>query len=156
MEHIHKWHFHVGPLGLLSNTRQTYWPLKPSIVHKCIKCTRADPKLLTQTIGNLPAERVQETWPFINCAVDFCGPVYYHFPIRGKRPQKTYIAVFCCFATKTVHLELVSNLATETFIGALRRFICRRGHCRNIYCDNATLVQTTYCKKFSEFLSLAM
>lgn len=32
----------------------------------------------------------------------------------------------------------MSDLTTEAFIGALKRFISRRGHCQNLYCDNAT------------------
>ena len=36
---------------------------------------------------------------------------------------KGYVAVFVCLATKTVHLELVSNPTTSAFIATLRRFI---------------------------------
>ncbi|GBP88534.1 hypothetical protein EVAR_21742_1 [Eumeta japonica] len=39
---------------------------------------------------------------------------------------------------KAVHLELVTDLSTETFILALRRFMSRRGKPREIYCDNGT------------------
>lgn len=39
---------------------------------------------------------------------------------------------------KAVHLELVSDLSSETFIGDLCRFISRRGRPENIYSDNAT------------------
>lgn len=48
------------------------------------------------------------------------------------------MAVFVCFATKAVHLEVVSDLTTEAFIAALKRFIARRGICKNIYSDNGT------------------
>ncbi|XP_058448983.1 uncharacterized protein LOC131428941 [Malaya genurostris] len=40
--------------------------------------------------------------------------------------------------TKAVHIELVSDLSTEGFIAALRRFCARRGKPISIYCDNAT------------------
>lgn len=33
---------------------------------------------------------------------------------------------------------MVSDLSTDAFIGALKRFISRRGRCQNIYSDNAT------------------
>ncbi|GBP97211.1 hypothetical protein EVAR_67636_1 [Eumeta japonica] len=74
-------------------------------------------------MGNLPADRVTPARPFITTGVDYFGPIWIHHKIRGKRPDKAYIAVFCCFATKAVHMEVVSNLSTEAFIGALRRFI---------------------------------
>ncbi|GBP06117.1 hypothetical protein EVAR_71733_1 [Eumeta japonica] len=37
-----------------------------------------------------------------------------------------------------VHIELVSDLTTEAFIGALKRFTSRRSHCKDLYYDNAT------------------
>ncbi|XP_033314586.1 uncharacterized protein LOC117213342 [Bombus bifarius] len=39
---------------------------------------------------------------------------------------------------KAVHIELVSDLTSEAFIAALRRFIARRGFCVTIYSDNGT------------------
>ena len=45
---------------------------------------------------------------------------------------------FVCLATHATHLEIVSELTTEAFIAAMRRFICRRGFCQQIFCDNGT------------------
>lgn len=39
---------------------------------------------------------------------------------------------------KAIHLEIVSDLTTDGFIAALRRFVARRGLPRNIYSDNGT------------------
>ena len=50
---------------------------------------------------------------------------------------KSYIALFTCAVTRAVHLELVSDLSTENFLLALKRFISRRGLCKVIYSDNA-------------------
>lgn len=35
-------------------------------------------------------------------------------------------------------MEIVSDLTTWAFIGALNRFMGPRGHCQKLYCDNAT------------------
>lgn len=43
-----------------------------------------------------------------------------------------------CFSTKAVHLELVSNLSTQAFLAALRRFVARRGKPKEIFSDCAT------------------
>lgn len=41
-----------------------------------------------------------------------------------------------CFGTKAVHLELVGDLTTSAFLGALRRFVSRRGLPSEIHSDN--------------------
>lgn len=59
--------------------------------------------------------------------------------MRRKAPiDKGYIAVFVCFSTKAVHLELVSNLTTEALIAAIHRMASRRGIPAHIYSDNGT------------------
>ncbi|XP_044573961.1 uncharacterized protein LOC123258149 [Drosophila ananassae] len=134
---------HCGAQALRAIARQQYWIINDktmarSIVHNCVRCTRVKPKLMSQIMGNLPSERVTQARPFFNSGVDYCGPIWIHHKIRGKRPDKAYIAVFCCFATKAIHLELVSDLTTDAFLAALRRFLGRRGKCQTIHCDNAT------------------
>ena len=46
------------------------------------------------------------------------------------------MCVFVCTVTKAVHLELVSDLSTEAFLAAFRRFANRRGRPKNVYSDN--------------------
>jgi hypothetical protein len=41
-------------------------------------------------------------------------------------------------STKAVHLECVSDLSSNAFILAFRRFISRRGRCLKLFSDNAT------------------
>ncbi|XP_037930364.1 uncharacterized protein LOC119665129, partial [Teleopsis dalmanni] len=143
VEEIHKDNYHCGAQALLAQVRQRFWPLKGkslmrAVIQQCLRCRRARPIVYNQIMGNLPGHRVQPARPFLSTGVDYCGPIWVHYKTRGKRPQKAYIAVFCCFATKAVHLELVTDLTTDAFIGALKRFIARRGRCKTLYCDNAT------------------
>lgn len=56
---------------------------------------------------------------------------------RNRGRVKVYICVFICMSIKAVHLEVVSNLSTEGFLAALRRFIAR-GRPEHIYSDNGT------------------
>lgn len=54
-----------------------------------------------------------------------------------KSQYKVYIALFTCAVTRAIHLELVSDMTTENFLLAFRRFLSRRGFCNTIYSDNA-------------------
>ena len=79
-------------------------------------------------MGNLPEARVTESRPFTHVGVDYCGPFLIKEKQHRNRKQiKVYVVVFVCLATKAVHLEVVSDLSSEAFIAALRRFTSRRG-----------------------------
>lgn len=143
MEHFHLKNLHIGPQTLLHSVRQEFWPiggrnLARRVVHECITCFKNKPITSNQLLGNLPAERVNPSFPFSNCGIDFCGPFLIKY--KGQRKgtfQKIYVAVFICFATKAIHLEFVSDLTTGTLIATLKRFFARRGKCSCIFSDNA-------------------
>lgn len=88
-------------------------------------------------MGDLPAERVTPTYPFLSTGVDLCGPFYYRHVGRKSLPIKSYVAIFVCLVTKAVHVEHVADLSTNAFISALKRFVARRGRPAVIECDNA-------------------
>ena len=79
--------------------------------------------------------------PFTNTGIDYFGPLTVK---QGRRTRSTdgtskrYGAIYTCLSTRAVHIELVGNLLTANFILALRRFISRRGHPKNIFSDNGT------------------
>lgn len=144
---VHYFHIkfmHAGPQLLLSLVREQYWliggrRLVKQICNSCILCRRMKGVVAKQIMGNLPAHRINPGFPFEIAGTDYAGP----FLIVNKRGRgaslvKCYLCVFVCFKVKAVHLELVTDLSTEAFILALRRFISRRGKPREIYCDNGT------------------
>jgi hypothetical protein len=93
-------------------------------------------------MGELPSSRVQPSKPFITTGVDYAGPVSLRLgTTRSKTTVKGYIAIFVCFATKAVHIEVGTSLTTEAFLAALRRFIARRGKPETIHSDNGTNFQ---------------
>ena len=51
---------------------------------------------------------------------------------------KAYICLLVSLSVKAVHLEIVSDLTTETFLAALRRFVSQRGYPTLIWSDNGT------------------
>ncbi|XP_076382765.1 uncharacterized protein LOC143260625 [Megalopta genalis] len=135
---------HAGTQHTLYSLRKTYWPIDGrsrvwQTISKCVRCRRANPPPVNYIMGNLPRARVTESRPFANVGVDYCGPFFIkERKHRNRGRVKVYVAVFVCLAVKAVHHELVSDLTSEAFIAALRRFIARRGFCTNLYSDNGT------------------
>jgi len=88
---------------------------------------------------DLPASRVTANRPFYNVDMDYGGPfIVKESRRRGAWTQKAYLALFICMAMKVVHLEIVTDLSTESFLAALDRFTSRRGIPANIYSDCGT------------------
>lgn len=133
----HETVMHLGLQATLNQLRETYWILKSrqmtkSCVTRCLVCRRARAKAGEQVSAPLPKERINEAPAFEITGVDFAGPVY----VKPDN-KKAYIALFTCAVTRAVHLELVSDLTTDAFLLAFKRFIARRGICSVIYSDNA-------------------
>lgn len=141
-EHEHSKLLHAGLQLLLSSIRQTYCPtngmsLTKLTVRQCIRCFKFKPRASAPLMGDFPEARVSAMVPFYTTGVDYGGPFLIKDRIgRGNKVTKAYICLFVCFAVKAVHLELVTDLSTNNFISALRRFISRRGIPKDIWSDN--------------------
>lgn len=141
-EHIRN--LHAGMQATMANVRQQFWPLSlrsatRKVIQNCITCFKAKPRHSEAIMGSLPAGHVTVSKPFAHCGVDYAGPVSIK---EGKRRNakysKAYVAIFVCFATRAVHIELVSDLTSDAFIAAFKRFISRRGKSSKMYSDNGT------------------
>lgn len=132
---------HGGVQLMLSYISSRYWIVRAkalikSCIHKCLICARLKAKSRTQLMGDLPKVRVTPARAFLHTGVDFAGPFNISMSKgRGIRTQKAYICVFICMSTKAMHLELVSDLTSEAFIAAFKRFVARRGKCSDIWSD---------------------
>ncbi|XP_067124826.1 uncharacterized protein [Centruroides vittatus] len=120
-----------------------FWPLNGrslcrQVVHECITCFKAKPIVSKQLLGSLPYERVNQNYVFNCTGIDFCG----HFLIKYKNQRrgtynKIYVCIFICFVTRAIHLEIVSDLTSDSFIATLKRFFSRRGKSAKLFTDNA-------------------
>ncbi|XP_047545909.1 uncharacterized protein LOC125077861 [Vanessa atalanta] len=143
-DYEHRRLMHAGPQLLLASIRETYWPiggrnLAKACFHRCVRCRRMKGAIVTPLMGNLPRQRLLPGYPFQNTGVDYAGPIRCASRQgRGCRLVKVYIAIFICFTTKAIHLELVSDLTSNHFLLALYRFISRRGKPASIFSDNGT------------------
>ena len=133
---------HNGVKETLTEVRAKFWIiggriLARSTISKCVICRRHEgAPLKGLPAPPLPSFRVQEAPPFQYTAIDFAGPMYIHSK-EGSSSNKVWICLFTCCVTRAVHLELVPDMTTTTFIRCLKRFAARRGLPRKIITDNA-------------------
>ena len=147
VENVHCRVGHNGVRSTLTELRTRFWIIKgrqyvKKVIGKCIVCKRQEGKPFQAPLtAPLPEFRVNEAPPFSNCGLDFAGPLYY----KDKQGimQKSYFALFTCCLTRAVHLELVEDLSTPTFIRCLRRFTARRGAPTLFISDNAKTFKAT-------------
>ena len=139
---------HNGLLETLSQVHTKFWIIKGRqrvkfVIHKCVTCKKHEGKgyQIPPTTA-LPDFRVTPSAHFDQTTCDFAGPLFCK-PSGEDATNKCYIALFTCCATKSVHLELVSNLTAECFIRGFRRFSARRGLPTRTVSDNAKTFKTT-------------
>ncbi len=135
---------HAGPTLLMAATAANYHiigarRLIRTTCRSCITCRKTSAITQQQMMGQLPASRVTPSAPFNHTGMDFAGP----FIIKKghtRRPVylKAYACLFVCFSTKAVHIELVSDLTSEAFLAALKRFVARRGCPTHLQSDNGS------------------
>ncbi|XP_076389322.1 uncharacterized protein LOC143264752 [Megachile rotundata] len=140
----HLENFNAGAQATLNAVRRKFWiphgkGLIRQTIHECVTCRRAKTKVVNYPMGDLPKNRITHSRPFCHTGVDFCGPLFIKEKIHRNRGKiKVYLSIFVCFSTRAVHIEIVSDLTTDAFLAALRRFFSRRGKPSDIYSDNAT------------------
>ena len=152
---------HAGPTLLTASLSRRYHILGckkvvRSITRGCITCCKFSVKPSPQTIGQLRAERLTPGPVFDKAGIDFAGPIQVKYAhIRKPAIVKAYICLFVSLSVKAVHLEPVSDLTTDAFIAALRRFTARRGKPSLILSDHGTnfVGATRELKEMYEFLN---
>lgn len=140
----HEKTLHGGPQLMLNYIRSKYWILDAKNlvkchVRKCVVCLRHSSRTNHPIMGQLPEARVTACRPFSQSGVDYAGPIAIRTTKgRGHRSTKGYICLFICMATRAIHLEAVSDMTSEGFLAAFKRFVARRGHCANLWSDNGS------------------
>ncbi|XP_055590791.1 uncharacterized protein LOC129742872 [Uranotaenia lowii] len=133
---------HAAQQLLLCGLRNQFWILHGRstvrrVFRRCVTCMKAKPAGMQQKMGDLPIARLEGVHAFYNTGVDFAGPIYLRQHNKRRTVSyKAYVAVFVCFATRAIHLELVGDLTADSFITALHRFVSRRSKCTRLFSDN--------------------
>ena len=100
-------------------------------------CRRFEGKSFTAPLPPpLPKFRVQEARPFAHTAIDFAGPL--HVKTFGlTQSSKMWVCLYTCCVTRAVHIDVVPDMSTDTFLRSLKRFCARQGTPLLLVSDNA-------------------
>ncbi|UYV72990.1 hypothetical protein LAZ67_10001409, partial [Cordylochernes scorpioides] len=128
---VHEKMYHCGAQTLRSVLREKFWIPKARqlvryVIHKCPRCRRFETKRVDVPEASLPQNRVRDVAVFEVTGIDLGGPLYLE---DGK---KVWFVIFTCGVYRAVHLKLVTSLSTEALVGAVERFVARRG-CPAVY-----------------------
>lgn len=139
-ERTHHGHVQV----MMQFLRNRYWipRLRQELrvfVQNCVRCVRFEHPLGTQLMASLPYDRVNPFKAFLHTGVDYAGPIEIKETLKTRtNKRKCWIALFVCLTTRAIHLDLVTDLTSASFIQCFKRFVGRRGACAKLYSDNAT------------------
>ena len=147
---------HVGVGSTLSAFRQSFWiptgrQYVKKLLHRCTVCRKHGGRpYAVPEAAPLPKMRVQEVPPFSITGVDFTGALY--VKQHNGEEGKAYICLFTCATSRAVHLEVVTDLSTASFLLAFRQFAARRSLPQVIMSDNAT-TYTSAAEELNDLLS---
>lgn len=86
-------------------------------------------------MATLPSERLEEGAPFTHIGIDCFGP----FIVKnGRKERKAYGLISTCLSSRAVHIELLEDMTSDSFINALCNLIAIRGAVSTIRCDQGT------------------
>ncbi|XP_058816325.1 uncharacterized protein LOC131679602 [Topomyia yanbarensis] len=109
------------------------------VLSSCMWCRGRRNRPKVPQMAPLPEQRITPYLrPFRYTGVDYMGP----FEVTvGRRSEKRWIALFTCFVTRAVHLEVTHRLTTQSCLMAIYRFMGRRGWPLEFFSDNGTNFQ---------------
>jgi len=132
---------HLGVEWTLSMVRKKFWitrsrALIKSIKSQCVVCKRLFGKPQVQKMADLPEERLESgNIPFTKAGVDCFGPFLCK---QGRSEVKRYGLLVTCLSIRAIHIEMLYDMSTDSFLNGFRRFVSRRSTPELVLCDNGT------------------
>lgn len=111
-----------------------------SEIHHCVTCRKLRGKFGWVQMADLPEDRLQEAPPFTFVGLDVFGPwsVVTRRTRGGSANSKRWGVLFTCLVSRGIHVELVEEVSSSSFINCMRRFIALRGPVQQIRSDRGT------------------
>ena len=164
VEFYHKRCMHLGLQTTLNSVRSNgFWIPRmrqsiKNILNVCFTCKKFNALALKYPkMTNLPKHRVNLVKPFLHTGVDFTG----HLFVKNEKDEnvKMYILIFTCLNVRAIHIELLPDMTTHSFVLAFLRFVNLYGVPAFLYSDNArsfvtgakVLQQTLVCDEYKSY-----
>jgi hypothetical protein len=135
IRHVHNEVIHQGKLfteGALHTSG--YWiigakQMIASMIHKCVICSKPQRCLESQKMADVPIDRITPGPAFTSVGTDVFGPweVSTRKTRGGVANSKRWGLMFTCLSSRSVHIEVLEQMSSSSFINVLRRFMAVRG-----------------------------
>ncbi|XP_071122566.1 uncharacterized protein [Mytilus edulis] len=114
--------------------------LVSTIIRQCVTCKKLRGQFKVQKMSDLPEDRLTPGPPFTFVGIDTFGPYQIiHRKTRGSSiNQKRWAILFTCLVSRAIHIEVIEEMSSASFINAYRRFIAIRGSVKLIRSDRGT------------------
>ncbi|XP_033762808.1 uncharacterized protein LOC117344237 [Pecten maximus] len=111
-----------------------------SYLRKCVRCLKLRGKQHFPKMADLPCDRLDPAPPFSFIGIDVFGPwtVLSRKTRGGQAHSKRWAVIFTCLVIRAIHIEVIQEMTSSSFINALRRFISLRGEFKLIRSDCGT------------------
>ncbi len=134
--HVHKSQWHAGVDHTLATIREQFWLMggRREVQRILNRCLCKKPTSLYQQMAPLPALRGEQVpWKYVS--TDLFGPLIVKESLAVRK--KMYGSIFVCLVTRAIHLELILDMSTRSFLYAFQKQVARKGKPDEIFSDNA-------------------
>lgn len=111
-----------------------------SIIHHCVTCRKMRGKPINLKMADLPKDRLTRSPPFTFVGVDVFGPwtIITRRTRGGSAHSKRWAVLFTCLYSRAVHIEVIEEMTSSSFVNAMRRFVAMRGAVSEFRSDRGT------------------
>ena len=109
-----------------------------NVLSQCVICKKMNafafryPKMTS-----MPKHRMKLVRPYEHCGVDFTGQLWVNSERKNEPPIKMYILIYTCLNIRAIHIDLLPDMSTKSFLMSFNRFCNIYGIPGNLYSDNA-------------------
>ena len=141
IKHYHLKCRHLGLQTTINAIRSSgFWiPRARQVVKKalsdCITCRKFNSfSFKYPKFTNISKTQANLVRPYLHTGIDYTGALYL---VEDGKSVKYYILVYTCMSVRAVHLDLLPDMNTESFLMSFIRFTNLYGIPSHVYSDNA-------------------